>query len=127
MGTHRLLLESSWAEGTDHEAREWYRWVNLNPTQPNLTHDAPYDQNTDYTSVGLPQQTVTADADGYADEVMVMVEDAVKVREIWEEQQAIKNDVVLVDFWSSRCSNRKSMYMFVSYPLVTLLTPLAVH
>jgi hypothetical protein len=29
---------------------------------------------------------------------MVMVEDAVKVREIWEEQQAIKNDVVLVDF-----------------------------
>jgi hypothetical protein len=54
---------------------------------------------TKYASdtVRLPQQTVTADAEGYAEEVLAMIEDAVKVREVWEAQQAVRKDVVLVE------------------------------
>lgn len=48
-------------------------------------------------AVGLPQQTVTADADGYAREVMRMMDRCVQVREVWETRQALKRDVVLVD------------------------------
>jgi hypothetical protein len=44
----------------------------------------------------LLQQTVTANAEGYA-AVLAMVEGTVKVREVREAQQAIKKDVMLVE------------------------------
>jgi hypothetical protein len=48
-------------------------------------------------AVGLPQQTVTADAEGYAAEVVRMVERCARTREAAEAVEAVKKDVVLVD------------------------------
>ncbi|KAH9839007.1 uncharacterized protein C8Q71DRAFT_747116 [Rhodofomes roseus] len=48
-------------------------------------------------TAGLPQQTVTADADGYAREVLKLLEKCVKVREVVKEQAEVKQDVTLVD------------------------------
>jgi hypothetical protein len=48
-------------------------------------------------TVGLPAQTVTADAEGYAREVLAMVDEAIVIREDWEAQQAVVSDVVLID------------------------------
>ena len=47
-------------------------------------------------AAGLPQQTVTADADGYAREVLGMLERCVRVREVGGEQR-VSDDAVLVD------------------------------
>lgn len=48
-------------------------------------------------AAGLPQQTVTADADGYAEKVLRMVEQIVQVKEVFQAKEDVKKDVVLVD------------------------------
>lgn len=48
-------------------------------------------------TIQLPQQTVTADAHGYADECYNLVEGAIVTHEMFEERNKIKSDVVLVD------------------------------
>lgn len=47
-------------------------------------------------AAGLPQQTVTADAEEYAREMLGMLEKCVRVREVVEEQTRVREDTVLV-------------------------------
>jgi hypothetical protein len=48
-------------------------------------------------AVYLPQQTVTADAHGYANECFRLVEGAIVTHEMFEDRNKVKNDVTLVD------------------------------
>jgi hypothetical protein len=48
-------------------------------------------------AAGLPQQTVTADARGYADETFRLVESVLITTEQWDARQSVRQDTVLVD------------------------------
>lgn len=48
-------------------------------------------------AICLPQQTVTADAHGYANECFRLVEGAIVTQDIFEERNKVKDDVVLIE------------------------------